>query len=142
MAVIKDFYEAYTIYQFLSFLIAVLGRGDRNAVVDLLVSHGDHLEPPLDPFKCCRKGKRKWESDHAMANAVLIQYQFFAMQFVLIRPLTTIGTFICNNTLGKRSVIDYTSPQFWFMIIENVSVYTAFFGLLKFYHAIHNDLTW
>lgn len=39
-AIIKDFYEAYCIYTFLSFLIAVLGRGDRNKVVELLAKHG------------------------------------------------------------------------------------------------------
>ena len=46
LAILKDFYESYVIYQFLSFLIAVLGRGDRNAVVRSLARHTDHLKRP------------------------------------------------------------------------------------------------
>jgi len=46
LGIVKDFYESYVIYQFLSFLIAVLGRGDRNAVVMKLLRHADHLKPP------------------------------------------------------------------------------------------------
>lgn len=44
--IIKDFYESYVIYQFLSFLIAVLGRGDREEVVRRLAQHSDHLKAP------------------------------------------------------------------------------------------------
>lgn len=40
---IKDFYEAYTIYQFLSFLIGVLGRGNRYVVVDKVRKSFDAL---------------------------------------------------------------------------------------------------
>lgn len=35
-AIVKDFYEAYIIYQFLSFLISVLGKGNRAVVVNLV----------------------------------------------------------------------------------------------------------
>ena len=47
MEILKDFYESYVIYQFLSFLIAVLGRGDRQAAVRSLARHADHLRRPF-----------------------------------------------------------------------------------------------
>lgn len=46
LGIIRDCYEAYAIYMFLSFLIAVLGKGDRNVVVDVLTEHVDHLPIP------------------------------------------------------------------------------------------------
>jgi len=142
-AVIKDFYEAYVIYQFMSFLIAVLGKGDREAVVDLLAQHADHLKPPFRLFGCCLPNP--YESPRAMADAVLLQCQSFTMQFVFFRPLTTIGIFLCNkfNYYGwGDSVTDYRSFQFWLVMIQNLSVFTAFSGLLKFYHAVDEDLAW
>lgn len=113
-AVIKDFYEAYVIYQFMSFLIAVLGKGDREAVVDLLAQHADHLKPPFRLFGCCLPNL--YDSPRSMADAVLLQCQSFTMQFVFFRPLTTIGIFLCNKFQyfgWGDSATDYRSFQFW-----------------------------
>eukprot|EP00567_Pseudictyota_dubia_P010619 CAMPEP_0197446984 /NCGR_PEP_ID=MMETSP1175-20131217/11757_1 /TAXON_ID=1003142 /ORGANISM="Triceratium dubium, Strain CCMP147" /LENGTH=690 /DNA_ID=CAMNT_0042978163 /DNA_START=140 /DNA_END=2212 /DNA_ORIENTATION=- len=143
LAVVKDFYEAYVIYQFLAFLIEVLGRGDRSAVIDLLARHADHLEPPFRLLGKCFP--RKYDTDREMASEVLLQCQGFAMQFVFCRPLTTIGIFVCNKLQyygGGQSGTDYRSPQFWFIMIQNVSIFFAFSGLLKFYHAVQDDLAW
>lgn len=144
LAIVKDFYEAYVIYQFLSFLISVLGRGDRDMVVDLLSKHADHLEPPMRMCGWCR-GKYPYPSPRALADAVLMQCQAFTMQFVLFKPLTAVGTFTCNKLeyFGTgQSASDYRSPQFWFNIIQNISIFMAFSGLLKFYHAVQDDLSW
>lgn len=89
MAIIKDFYESYCIYIFLSFLIVVLGRGSRDNAVEVLAMHAHHLERPT---RCLSR----WynpppdTSDWAKAHAVLTECQIFAMQFVFIRPLTTV----------------------------------------------------
>ena len=144
LSIVKDFYEAYVIYQFLSFLISVLGRGDRDKVVDLLSKHADHLEPPMRLFGWCR-GKYPFGSPRALADAVLMQCQAFTMQFVFFKPMTAVGTFTCNKLdyFGQgTSSSDYRSPQFWFTIIQNVSIFIAFSGLLKFYHAVQEDLSW
>lgn len=45
-AIIKDFYESYCIYTFLSFLIAVLGRGNRDQAIKVLAKRADHLDIP------------------------------------------------------------------------------------------------
>ncbi len=144
LGIIKDFYEAYIIYQFLGFCISVLGRGDRDKVVDLLAHHADHLEPPLRLFGWCR-GEYTYPSAKALADAVLMQCQIFAMQFVFFKPMTSIVMFTCNNMHyygGGDNASDYRSPQFWTNIVQNISVFMAFSGLLKFYHAVQDDLAW
>ena len=39
-------------------------------------------------------------------------------------------------------MIPYCTPQFWLIIAQNVSVFLAFSGLLNFYHAVAEDLSW
>ena len=203
LGIFKDLYEAYVIYQFLSFCIAVLGKGDRGAVVALLARHADHLSPPVRCFGWCRKKRHQLSGDgdsvggagdgvggddeereqeeeeehhKQLADDVLMQCQVFAMQFVFLRPMLTAALFVLkkmdyygpmfgaihfhvgNFTIGNDLVMDedgnfeddtsgmgsmgYRSPQFYIMILENVSVFLAFSGLLKFYHAVQEDLSW
>lgn len=149
LAIIKDSYEAYVIYQFLAFCIAVIGKGDRNTVVDHLSKHADHLTPPFRLFGCFEICgccvPEPYPSNWALADAILTQCQAFALQFVLFRPLTTIGVVVCTQ-LGYYGAgdgpADYRSPQFWFTVIQNISIFTAFAGLLKFYHAVDSELAW
>lgn len=140
LAIIKDFYEAYIIYCFLGFCISVLGKGDRETVVNLLARHTDHLDPPI---RCCGwfRGKYPYQSPKQLSNAVLLQCQVFAMQFVFFKPLTAVAMFACNK-LGYYGGGSYKSPQFWINIVQNISVFLAFSGLLKFYHAVQDDLSW
>jgi hypothetical protein len=135
---LKDFYESYVIYQFLSFLIAVMGRGDRGSVVASLARHVDHLKPP---YKClhCLFHPRPEEGDEALANAVLLECQFLAMQFVFFKPGTAIVSFVlevvgANNGDGGGEANKWAyfySPRFFVVVIENISVFLAFSGLLK-----------
>jgi hypothetical protein len=143
LAILKDFYEAYIIYQFLSFCVAVIGRGDREAVVDTLAKHASHLNPPFRFDALCNKDP--YENDRALADAVLLQCQTFAMQFVFLKPSTTLASFVLEKIkyygpTGNR--MDYRSPQVYILGIQNLSVFIAFTGLLKFYHAVDKDLAW
>jgi hypothetical protein len=154
LALIKDCYEAYVIYQFLGFLIAALGgpHGDRHTVVDLLARHASHLEPPVRLLGCFHRKRAKdyWDScsPTVLADQVLMQCQVFAMQFVFLKPFTVILLFLLNKFQyygpipGVISTRDYRSPQFWIILLENASVFMAFSGLLKFYHAVQEDLEW
>jgi hypothetical protein len=186
LSIIKDFYEAYVIYQFLGFCISVLGRDHSNEkesgknghdnndghegqnrgreyVVELLAKHADHLhlDPPLR-FCGCFRGTYHYKSPRALANAVLLQCQIFAMQFVFLTPLTSVGLFVCHNydvctihdvstsTGGSSShgilfgipIQSLENPILWLRIVQNISVFLAFHGLLKFYHAVQEDLIW
>jgi len=142
LAVIKDFYEAYCIYMFLSLLIAILGRGDREEVVNLLTTRADHLHPPVhfcgfSPFL----NRQKYEGNpHGLADAVLYQCQFCAMIYVFSRPVTSIGMAISNTVLGAEWT--WKSPQFVFVILQNVSIFLALSGLVAFYHATRDFLAW
>jgi len=139
LGVIKDLYEAYIIYMFLAFLIAVLGKGDRAVAVNTLALHADHLKPPMS---VC--GNRYFESARDKADAVLLQCQVFAMQFVLFKPLCSITRLFLEKegVAQKLSHYDFRSPFFYVLIVENLSVFFAFMGLLKFYHAAEEDLAW
>lgn len=155
LSIIKDFYEAYVIYTFFSFLIAVLGRGDRTVAVQVLAKHADHLKNPMECFRRCYHPLPE-ESPLAKANAVLLECQILVMQFVFFRPLTSIVSFVITTLMDDEtnnastddgtSTIQvqrfFTSPQFYISMIQNVSVFLAFTGLLKFYHAVSSDLAW
>lgn len=141
----KDIYEAYCIYCFLSFLISILGRGDRNVVIDLLANRVDHLRPPWRVSVmcccCCKVPTWAFQNDRDRAEAVLDQCQFFCMQFVFLRPLTTIAM-ILSNRFYEESSWDPLYPQFYINLVTNISIFFAFTGLLRFYHVIKEDLNW
>ena len=76
LSIIRDCYEAYAIYTFLSFLISVLGRGDRDKTIDVLASQGaEHLPQPI---RCCCKKAEKL-SPTRLASTLLFQCQILTM---------------------------------------------------------------
>ena len=114
-------------------------------MVDLLARRADHLTPPFRLFFCCKRDP--YENDHHLADAILLQCQFFAMQFVFFRPVTTIAKVVLAKydyygPWGAESPNDYRAPQFYVALIQNLSIFIAFTGLLKFYHAVDKDLEW
>lgn len=148
LAVIRDFYEAYVVYNFLSFLIAVLGRGNREVVVDVLAQHADHLAKPARCLNSFYYPPPE-SSDKALANAVLFECQVLCMQFVLVRPLTSVANFI-SITIHDPDATDndgdkwayFKSPGFYIAMVTNITVFLAFRGLLRFYHATKDDIMW
>ena len=64
------------------------------------------------------------------------------MQFVLLRPLTAIGWLISNQLFVPDSFLDWTKPQIYITIVTNGSIFFAFRGLVRFYHATREDLAW
>ena len=113
-------------------------------MVDKLTRRADHLTPPFRLFPCCNKPH--YEDDHALAEAILLQCQFFALQFVFFRPLTTIAKVLLNKYEyygpWADGPNDWRAPQVYVTVIQNISIFTAFAGLLKFYHAVDKDLEW
>eukprot|EP00553_Chaetoceros_curvisetus_P011895 CAMPEP_0204641672 /NCGR_PEP_ID=MMETSP0717-20131115/51265_1 /ASSEMBLY_ACC=CAM_ASM_000666 /TAXON_ID=230516 /ORGANISM="Chaetoceros curvisetus" /LENGTH=530 /DNA_ID=CAMNT_0051662365 /DNA_START=286 /DNA_END=1878 /DNA_ORIENTATION=+ len=138
LSILKDIYESYAIYTFLSFLIAILGRGDRNAVIDKLAQQKDKLSSPIRFIPCRRK--IVYATTRHKAEAVLDQCMIFTLQFVLLRPITTIAMVISDAIHESRWDPKY--PQFYFMMIVNFSIFIAFTGLVRFYHLVKDDLSW
>ncbi len=146
LMVIKDFYEAYVIYNFLAFLILVLGKGDRAAAVQVLAQHASKLPAPTRWLRSYYDPPPE-VSDAAKANAVLTECQILCLQFVLIRPLTAlihlVLSLVQDDEDQELTWWQYlVSPSFLVSMIMNVSVFFAFRGLLKFYHACEHDLQW
>ena len=66
---------------------------------------------------------------------------------VFLRPLTTIARVVLDKyqyfgPFGAEGPNDYRAPQFYVTLIQNLSIFTAFAGLLKFYHAADKELAW
>lgn len=175
MMILKDFYEAYCIYQFLSFLIGVLGKGSHQDVIRLLEKQSDHLRPP---YQCWRKFLENAVSGGASyreiqnleaaldrpitvqrvkGQAVLLECQILAMQFVFVKPITAVINFVLDvvrddssstqsmgsNPVGNSSRFHFLlTVHFWIVMVQNISVFLAFSGLLKFYHIVRDDLLW
>lgn len=111
----------------------------------MLTKRADHLTPPFRLCWCCDQDDPYENNPRALADAILLQCQVFGMQFVFLRPLTTIATVVLAKLQyygGGDGPQDYRSPQFYIVIVENISIFTAFAGLLKFYHAVAEDLAW
>ena len=50
-------------------------------------------------------------ADRMKAEAVLDQCQMYAMQFVLLRPVTAIGWLVSNQLVEPKKFLDPTTPQ-------------------------------
>ena len=129
-------------------MILVLGKGDRAAAVQVLARHASQLAAPA---RCLRRyyDPPPEVSDAAKANAVLTECQILCLQFVFIRPLTSLIHLVLSlMNANEDDDADMTwwqyliSPSFIVTMMMNVSVFFAFRGLLKFYHACEHDLQW
>jgi hypothetical protein len=109
MAIIKDFYEAYCIYTFLSFLISVLGHGSRDQAVEVLTRHASNLQRPTKCLECFYEPPPEL-NDHAKANAVITECQIFCLQFTFLRPITTVIYVLMKG--GEGSDDSSTSESF------------------------------
>ena len=90
----------------------------------------------------------------------LYQCKLMAMQFVLLKPFIAAVPLICmlfdydynarsytlpdtsepNNPWGGG--LDWRSAKLYVLILGNISVATAFYGLLTFYYGLEKDLLW
>ena len=62
---------------------------------------------------------------------------------MLIKPFTSISSFVLTKFYDIQPTNnDYLSPQFYIFVAENISIFMAFSGLLKFYHAVEEELSW
>jgi len=87
-----------------------------------------------------------------MSNAVLLECQILTMQFVFFRPFTSILHFILSmlqvynsddqSEVHYGTLDHFFSAQFAIVMVENLSVFFAFAGMMKFYHAVRDEIQW
>ena len=151
LSIVRDCYESYVVYVFLSFLISVMGNGDRSLVVAKLAENKLTLQPPCTFCGLCLKVGKEGGAVET-AGAVLTQCQGLALQFVLCKPVIAVANFAVNH-MGiwkptqthekmEGTLVDWYNPSVYILVCANLSVSCAFFGLLKFYHLVANDLRW
>mmetsp|Transcript_17053 Transcript_17053/g.52367 ORF Transcript_17053/g.52367 Transcript_17053/m.52367 type:complete len:187 (+) Transcript_17053:546-1106(+) len=122
---------------FMALMVSILGEGDVQKCIKALPRELDR------PFVCClptcilpRCRVR------ASASTFLWQCQVAAIQFVILKPVLSLTMF----TLGHFDLPEphvwysYRHYQFYITVALNLSVATAFYGLICFYHATHKQL--
>lgn len=159
----RDIYEAYVIYTFLMLMVAILedGQGFRS-LIDKLTKHvieeheatavaiANNEKPPVEhlkpPFPYCYV----YHKPSSVATAWLFQCQLMGMQFVLLKPILSFLPYLLekfgvdynNIPLLIHNSPNFQSPKLYIMVVANVSVCIAFYGLLCFYHGTEKELAW
>jgi hypothetical protein len=162
-ATVRDFYEAYAIYTFYAFLIAVLEdeKGPKElieklaeqliqerqavevAVINKTAKPSVHIKPACP---CCYVHHKPT----SVAAAWLYQCKLMVMQFVILKPIMTLVPSLLRAfkidvdmvAPFHDQTIEWTSPRLYILFIQNISVAVAFYGLLSFYHGTEKDLEW
>lgn len=129
-------------------------KGDMEAAADIESSPeaSNAQQNVLAPCPCCipQRVKQQRNNARAIAASTLWQCQTMAIQFVLLKPLLAVAPFVirlCGVKYDEHSPIhdgniDWTSPRLYVLIVANISVSFAFYGLLSFYHIAAKELAW
>jgi hypothetical protein len=101
------------------------------------------------PCPCCIPSRVR-KSPIGIADATLHQCEVMAMQFVFFKPLLATAPFflqLCGYDYEahpplSHGSIDWLSARLYVLILGNLSVSLAFYGLLCFFHLTEKDLAW
>ena len=105
-----------------------------------------HVTPP---FPC----GYNINSKKSIAYAFLYQCRLMGLQFVLMKPLLAMLPFIINSIIeadiddipyliGDNNSVNWRCPKLYIVILQNISVTIAFYGLLSLYHGTEKELEW
>jgi len=127
---VRDCYEAFVIYSFVSLLIAYAG-GEQKLLESLKNHPPMHHQFPfgfLPHFHTDRK--------------FLIYCKRAVLQYVFIKPLTAaLAISLDEMGLYEEGSFSLNRGYLYVLIINNISVTFAMYGLLYFYHAIDTILS-
>lgn len=112
----------------------------------LLIRPKYHVIPP---FPC----GYNYNSKKSIAYSFLYQCRLMGLQFVLMKPLLAMLPFIINSIIkkdiddipyliGDNNSVNWYCPKLYIIILQNISVTIAFYGLLSLYHGTEKELEW
>ncbi|EGB08289.1 hypothetical protein AURANDRAFT_12252, partial [Aureococcus anophagefferens] len=125
LSMVRDGYEAYTIWVFVSFLVSLAADDDSGAHV---------LPRAFCPPPCC--GRKP------PAKKFLRQCMIAVLQFVLFKPVLSVGDYVLTMVPYERASREpwVDRARLVVLVCMNVSVSVALTGLLKVYHATAHRL--
>ncbi|KAJ0410440.1 hypothetical protein P43SY_002772 [Pythium insidiosum] len=128
----RDSYEGYVIYLFLALMVAYLGDGSNERVIQILHSLPD-LEHPW-PFN-------KWCAPIRMGPDFLRDCKMATMQFVVLKPLMAFFAIVLQiNGAYDQGNFSPTKGYLYTSLIVNASITYAFYYLVLFYLALGTQL--
>lgn len=129
---LRDLYEAYVIQSFLYYLMELLGGED--TLVQILQAkdqhHGNHPPPMSWIFP-------PWQ----MGFEFMIRCKHGVLQYVVLKTMATVATAILEPIgLYGEGTFDFTKGFLYISFVINISQMTALYVLVKFYHAMSENL--
>lgn len=129
----RECYEAYVIYNFLYFLIAYLG-GEEKIIADSLARNAPDKEHHIWPMHYCLK---QWRT----GKQFLVRCKLGALQYVVIKLVLSIVTFICESTgTWDEGNLSPHGAYLYVAFVGNCSQIWAMYCLVLFYHAFVDEL--
>jgi hypothetical protein len=128
----RDSYEGYVIYLFLALMIAYLGNGSNEKVLEVLRSLPDLPHPW--PFS-------RWCAPIAMGPKFLRDCKMATMQFVVLKPLMALLAIVLQvNGKYDQGNFSVTKGYLYISLVVNASITYAFYYLVLFYLALGDHL--
>uniref|UniRef100_A0A3P8UK20 Transmembrane protein 184C n=1 Tax=Cynoglossus semilaevis TaxID=244447 RepID=A0A3P8UK20_CYNSE len=124
-------YEAFVIYNFMTFLLNYLENQYPSLVLMMEVQEQQQHLPPL----CCCP---PWP----MGEVLLLRCKLGVLQYTVVRPVTTVIAMICQlcNVYDEGN---FSSTNAWtyLVIFNNMSQLFAMYCLVLFYRALREELS-
>uniref|UniRef100_A0A8C7ZFF5 Transmembrane protein 184C n=2 Tax=Oryzias sinensis TaxID=183150 RepID=A0A8C7ZFF5_9TELE len=126
----RECYEAYVIYNFMTFLLNYLENQYPSLVLMLEVQEQQKHLPPL----CCCP---PWP----MGEVLLLRCKLGVLQYTVVRPVTTVIALICQLCkVYDEGNFSSTNAWTYLVIINNMSQLFAMYCLVLFYRALKDEL--
>lgn len=131
LKVLREAYESFVIYSFLSFLLSYLAPNEEQVIVKLQTKSG---QPHLFPINLCL---RRW----AMGRQFLIECKWGTLQYVLVMNVCSVIVWICEICeVYHEGEFRLKSGYAYVSIVKNFSQCWALYCLVLFYQATRVDL--
>ncbi|XP_061626923.1 transmembrane protein 184C isoform X3 [Phyllopteryx taeniolatus] len=127
----RECYEAYVIYNFMTFLLNYLENQYPSLVMMLEVQEQQKHLPPL----CCCP---PWP----MGEVLLLRCKLGVLQYTVVRPVTTVIALICQLCkVYDEGNFSSTNAWTYLVIVNNMSQLFAMYCLVLFYRALREELS-